>query len=385
MTARDPGPAAGVTVGVEEEFLFVDVGSRRPVPRAGAVLARLGADAGIKPELYESQVEAVTPVLTSLAGVARELVTNRASLARAAAAEGVAAVGVGTPVLAGPRPELSGGDRYRLVARTYQGSFADYEACGCHVHVGVPGDDLAVAVVDHLRPWLPTLLALSANSPFHHGRDTGYASWRTIDQARFPGGGIPPRFGDFAGYRRCLDRLVDCGVLIDERMTFWAARPSPRYPTVEVRVADVAASPDGALLQAALVRGLVRAALDDLGRGREAPDVDGQLAAGALWSAARYGIHGHGIELTGGRRVPARALLAALVRRVRPALEDTGDAPLVDALLPPVLAGGAARQRATAATGGLTAVVDELAGLLTEPMAGERSAEHVPVPCDRMS
>lgn len=234
---------------------------------------------GIKPELYESQVEAVTPVLTSLADAARSLVTSRASLARAAAAEGVAAVGVGTPVLAGPRPVLStGDDRYRLVAGTYQGAFADYEACGCHVHVGVPGGDLAVAVVDHLRPWLPTLLALSANSPFHHGRDTGYASWRTIDQARFPGGGVPPRFGDFAGYERCLDQLVDCGVLVDERMTFWAARPSPRYATVEVRVADVAASPDGALLQAALVRGLVRAALDDLSHGREAPEVDGQLA-----------------------------------------------------------------------------------------------------------
>ncbi len=382
MTARGPGP----TIGVEEEFLFVDTGSRRPVPTAAAVLARLDGDAGgIKPELYESQVETVTPVLTSLADVARSLVTNRASLARAAAAEGVAAVGVGTPVLAGALPVLStGDDRYRLVARTYQGAFADYEACGCHVHVGVPGGDLAVAVVDHLRPWLPTLLALSANSPFHHGRDTGYASWRTIDQARFPGGGVPPRFGDFAGYERCLDRLVDCGVLIDARMTFWAARPSPRYATVEVRVADVAAAPDGALLQAALVRGLVRAALDDLSRGREAPEVDGQLAAGALWSAARYGIHGHGIDPTGGRRVPARTLLAALLRRVRPALEDTGDALAVDALLPPVLAGGAARQRATAATGGLTAVVDELAGLLTEPVtdpaAGERSAEHAPVP-----
>lgn len=380
MTAVGPG----TTVGVEEEFLIVDAGSRRSVPKAAAVLARLGADTGvIKPELYESQVEAVTPVLTSLADVARALVVNRTSLARAAAAEGVAAVGVGTPVLAGPRPELSGGDRYRLVARTYQGTFADYEACGCHVHVGVPGDDLAVAVVDHLRPWLPTLLALSANSPFHHGRDTGYASWRTIDQARFPGGGVPPRFGDSAGYRRCLDRLVDCGVLIDERMTFWAARPSPRYATVEVRVADVAASPDGALLQAALVRGLVRAALDDLSLGREAPEADDQIVAGALWSAARYGIHGPGIDPIAGRPVPARTLLAALVRRIRPALEDTGDTAAVDALLPAVLAVGAARQRATAA-GGLTAVVDELAGLLTDPVtgpaAGERSVEHAPVP-----
>ncbi|WP_326948422.1 glutamate--cysteine ligase [Amycolatopsis sp. NBC_01307] len=382
MTARGPG----TTIGVEEEFLFVDTGSRRPVPTAAAVLARLDGDAGgIKPELYESQVEAVTPVLTSLADAARSLVTSRAALARAAAAEGVAAVGVGTPVLAGPRPVLStGDDRYRLVAGTYQGAFADYEACGCHVHVGVPGGDLAVAVVDHLRPWLPTLLALSANSPFHHGRDTGYASWRTIDQARFPGGGVPPRFGDFAGYERCLDQLVDCGVLVDERMTFWAARPSPRYATVEVRVADVAAAPDGALLQAALVRGLVRAALDDLSHGREAPEVDGQLAAGALWSAARYGIHGHGIDTIGRTSpVPARTLLAALLRRVRPALEDTGDVLAVDALLPPVLAGGAARQRATAAAGGLTAVVDELAGLLTEPVtgpaAGERSAEHAPV------
>jgi glutamate---cysteine ligase / carboxylate-amine ligase len=86
------------------------------------------------------------------------------------------------------QPELS------LITRTYAGIVADYQCCGCHVHVGVPGRETAVAVVNHLAPWLPTPLALSVNSAFEHGRDTGYGSWRMITQSRFPGFGIAPWF-----------------------------------------------------------------------------------------------------------------------------------------------------------------------------------------------
>ncbi|WUH85780.1 glutamate-cysteine ligase family protein [Amycolatopsis sp. NBC_00438] len=179
---------AGPTVGVEEEFLVVDAGTRRPVPRAAPILGRVAVpvDGGHEPELYQSQVEATTGVLTDLRDVAGALTAQRTALAGAARAEGALIVPAGTPPLRGETPRLTDGPRYRAIGETFRGVLADYETCGCHVHVGVPDRALAVAVVDHLRPRLPTLLALSGNSAVHHGRPTGYQSWRVIQQARCP-------------------------------------------------------------------------------------------------------------------------------------------------------------------------------------------------------
>ncbi len=375
---------AGVTVGVEEEFLIVDARTRRPVPRAPEILARTAkpAEGGLEPELYQSQVEATTGVLTDLRDVGRALTAHRRALADAARVEGALVVPVGTPPLAGERPRLTDGPRYRAIGDTFRGVLADYETCGCHVHVGVPDRALAVAVVDHLRRWLPTLLALSGNSAIHHGRHTGYQSWRVIQQAPLPGGGIPPRFGDLDGYEHRLARLVDAGVLVDERMTFWLARPSPAYPTVEVRIADVAPTVDETLLQVALTRALVRTALADLDRGREAPEVDGQFAAAALWSAARYGIHGPGVDPLIGRRIPAMTLLEDLVHHVRPALAETGDDGIADALVRRCRTGetGADRQTRVADRQSPAAVVDKAAELLLAPshVAGTSKTQLAP-------
>lgn len=122
-------------------------------------------------------------------------------------------------------PEPSSGERFTRTTQTYAGVVADYQACGCHVHVGVQDRDTAVAVVNHLRRWLPTLLALSVNAPFERGRDTGYASWRTIVQQRFPGAGVPPHAASAAAYDSQVGRPVDCGVLDDQILAVgvWAA------------------------------------------------------------------------------------------------------------------------------------------------------------------
>ncbi|MGM1064536.1 carboxylate-amine ligase, partial [Saccharothrix sp. Mg75] len=246
----------------------------------------------------------------------------------------------GTPPLADPAPGFAPGGRYGRVEELFRAQVTDYQSNGCHVHVGVPDRDTAVHVVNHLRRWLPTLLALGANSPFWAGRDTGYASWRIVEQSKFPGSGVTPRFADAAAHDTAVARLVDLGVLVDASQTFWFARPSPRYPTVEVRVADGAATAAEAVLQAALTRALVRATPDDA-----APELDGQVLAAAVWSAARYGLDGDGVDPLTARRVPATALLAALLDHVSDALGD--DRALVRSLVDRVLAdgNGARRQR----------------------------------------
>lgn len=362
---------AGTTVGVEEEFLLVDAASRDVVARASATLRRarqgapLAAGAALQPELAGTQVEAATGVCTDLDDLRVQLGLGRRRLAEAAAAEGARLISTGTPVLPDSRPVVGAvgeSSRYQRIADTYAGAIPDYQACGCHVHVGVPDRDTAVAVVNHLRPWLPTLLALSVNSPFDYGRDSGYGSWRIVSLSRFPTAGVPPWYADAAAYDEQLGRLVESGMLVDTSMTFWLARPSYRLPTVEVRAADAATTVGEAVLHAGLTRALVRSALADLDRGQEATPVPDPLLAAALWSASRYGLQGPGVDPFEERRVSATTLLRELLAWVAPELEETGDLGTVRRLLADVLreGTGATRQR-RAATGGPAAVVDMLA------------------------
>ncbi|WUI04043.1 glutamate--cysteine ligase [Spirillospora sp. NBC_00431] len=362
---REPG----LSLGVEEEFLLVGAESGECVPDAEQVLARAGAHrwretgGGFHAELPATQVEAVTGVCEDLSCLREQLRYGRTRLAEAARAEDARLVATGTPVLDGRPPPITRAARFEAISAAYGDVVADYQACGCHVHVGVPDRETAVAVVNHLRPWLATLLALSVNSPFDHGRLTAYAGWRMVRIVRFPGAGVPPFAASAAEHDRRVAALVEAGVLTDEAMTFWLARPSPRWPTVEVRVADTAATAAEAVLQAALVRGLVRAALDDLAAGREAEHVDAQICAAALWNATHHGMDGPGLDPFTRRAVPAWRLLDDLLARVRPALADLGDLETVTALVEGVRRAGtgADRQRRTARRAGGRAVVDMLA------------------------
>ncbi|GAB3584643.1 glutamate--cysteine ligase [Amycolatopsis endophytica] len=365
----DPGPgdppaSAGLTFGVEEEFLLLDPATGATLPRAAAILAAdppLPPGATLHRELRATQVETATGVCTGARQLRDQLVRNRKALADAARWHGAVVASAGTPVLSGPSTSENQGGRFGDIDRLYRGMVTDYEACGCHVHVGIPDVETAVAVMNHLRPWLPSLLALSVNSPFDHGRDTGYGSWRAVQQSRFPGAGIPPYFPDSGAYRAEVRRLVECGALVDESMSFWLLRPSTSFPTLEFRVADVASTVDEAVLQAVLSRALVRRALAELAEGVAPPELSGQVAAAALWAAARDGIDGDGVHPVRARRLPAWQLVDELVTHVAPALDDTGDRDLVAILLERLRRDGSgARRQRKAVTAGLPALLATL-------------------------
>ncbi|NUT95179.1 MAG: YbdK family carboxylate-amine ligase [Saccharothrix sp.] len=354
------------TVGVEEEFLLVDAVSRAPVPLAREVLDRVGDVPGVHGELHATQVEFASGICTEPDELLDQLTGGRRLLARAAREVGAVLVPAGAPVLGATPPPRVEDERFRRITDLYRGQVADYQCCGCHVHVGVPDRDTAVAVLNHLRPWLPTLLALSVNSPFAHGRDTGFGSWRMVEQSRFPGSGVPPRFASAAEYDAAVDRLVACGVVVDRGMSFWLARLSPRYPTVEVRAADTAARVERAVAQAVLTRALVDRAVADLAEGREGPVLDDQVLAAAVWTASRYGLDGPGVDPWHGTRVPAQDLLTALTRHagLPPSEPEDGGARLQRQAAGPELSG--VRETMEAGAGGhtranLTAVVDALA------------------------
>ncbi|TDP94110.1 carboxylate-amine ligase [Labedaea rhizosphaerae] len=357
----DADTAQGRTFGVEEEFVLVDAETARTRAVGPAVLATASmsppgaADATLQAELADAQVEAATGRCTDTGALAEQLRHARQRLAAAAAEHDTLLLSTGSPLWVGDQvsADEARGARFNRVVTTYVECARDYQVCGCHVHVGVPDRDTAVAVVNHVRPWLPTLLALSANSPTHLGHDSGFASWRMIMQSRFPGSGVPPWFDSAEDFDAQVARLVDCGVLVDDRQSFWLARPSPWLPTVEFRVADAVLDVGEAVLQAALSRALVRTALRELVAGRPGPPVDDQVAAAAVWSAARHGLAGAGIDVHVAKQVPATDLLNRLLDWTRPALTELGDLALVEAGLQAVLTHGtgAERQRRALADG----------------------------------
>ncbi|UMG94498.1 glutamate-cysteine ligase family protein [Nocardioides sp. TF02-7] len=223
-----------------------------------------------------------------------------------------------------------------------------------------------MAVIDRIAPWLPVLLAVSANSPFYLGRDTAYASWRSQVWARWPSAGPTERFGSVEGYREVGRRLIATGAARDAGMLYFDARLSADHPTVEVRVADVCTSVDDGVLVAALVRALVAHAAEQ-GSGPQGtaddPPWRSELLRAAHWRAARQGLTGALVSPLTGELAPAREVLDSLVTEVRDQLEAYRDLALAEDGVQRVLAGGGAtRQRAAYERSGgeLTAVVDDL-------------------------
>ncbi|HEX6445268.1 MAG TPA: YbdK family carboxylate-amine ligase, partial [Streptosporangiales bacterium] len=307
--------------------------------RQGAVL---------KSELQRSQVESASAVCTTLAELHASVADARSVLADGAASFGLRLLPVGCPPVAGTPPGNQPGERRERIMARHAGVVRDYQACGCHVHVGVPDRDLAVRVLPYLRPWFATLLALSVNSPFADGRDTGFDSWRMVLQSRFPGSGaVPAAVTDAVGYDRLLDQLVTFGTLVDRQMSFWLARPSEHLPTLELRVADVGVSADDAVLQAGLTRALVADALSASAAGRLPDAVPDIWVTASVWRAARYGVADAAVDLRAGRLVPAADAVRQLLDHVGGELEAYGDHAAVRRLAMHVLSrgSGAMRQR----------------------------------------
>jgi len=223
--------------------------------------------------------------------------------------------------------------RYRELARRYGPVVAEAGTCGCHVHVGVPSRDLGVQVLARLRPWLAPLLAVSANSPIAGGHDSGWASWRYVIQSRWPTAVPPAVWPDAAAYDTAVRHLIGQGAALDERSVYFLARLSPRYPTIEVRVADVCLDAGTAVLLAGLTRALVATALAEARRGTPAAAAPARQVAAALAAAARHGLAGPGADPVTGQAAGATALRSRLLDHVYPALSDHGDTETVTGLL----------------------------------------------------
>ncbi|NEK85777.1 YbdK family carboxylate-amine ligase [Blastococcus saxobsidens] len=368
------------TVGVEEELLVVDA-TGRPVPKgpeALAIAARTGegedveqhdraergeADtpdtAHLMPELKAQQLELGTAVCGTLDEVGRELRYWRSRADAAATAVGARVAALATsPVAVEPVP--TEGERYARLEAAFGQTARDVLTCGCHVHVSVEDDEEGVDVLNRIRVWLPVLTAISANSPFWRGNDTAYASFRSQVWHRWPSAGPNGPFADAADYHRLVDDVLATGTVLDTGMVYFDARLSAKWPTVEVRTADVVLRVEDAVTLAGLVRGLVETAARDARAGGAAPDMRPEVLRLAAWRAGRSGLADDLVHPRTGRPAPAADVLGDLLEHVRPALADAGDERVVDGGLTALLARGTGadlQRRVHQETGELTAVV----------------------------
>jgi carboxylate-amine ligase len=355
-------------VGVEEELLLVDPRTGELAHASGAVLhghrnqrtaAPRRAARDLEGELLRHMVETHTDPATDLDDIERQLREARRTALRAAEESGVAVAAVATPPLGSAEPVVSAEPRYERIIDEFGDVGRGAGTLGMHVHVDVDDAEEGVRIIDGLRPWLPLLVAVSANSPYAVGRDTGYASWRRQVWTRWPSAGVAEPYGSVREYRRVGESLIGLGAALDEGMLYFDARLSADYPTVEVRVADTCTEVEDALVVVALTRALVDTVAGDV-----SPDpVRSDVLRAADWRAARYGVSGSLVHPQTWTLVPAGEALHALVEHVGRALDEAGDAPRVSEGLARLSAtgNGARRQRAARErSGDLAEVVSDL-------------------------
>jgi glutamate---cysteine ligase / carboxylate-amine ligase len=328
--------------GVEEELLLVSA-TGHPLPRSKAVVADV-AELDITVELTRAMVEINSPVCHTSAELHGHLSDMRSRLAKAAAEEGAQLLAIAVPPQGKAAQSITQKPRYQELASRWGLLAREQGVCGCHVHVDVPDKEAAIRVSNHVRPWLPVLLALTANSPIYLDQDTGFASWRWLMTTRWPCAGPPPYFESVEHYDALVAMHLAAGTLIDEGMVYWDIRPSTHLPTVEVRVSDVPLTVDETVLLATLVRALVMTAVHE---GTKGPTLEPEVLRAAYWLAARDGITGNGLDVRTAEPMPMTEVIERLRKHVEPALQDLGDADLVDDALQRVLAtgNGAVRQR----------------------------------------
>jgi len=336
--------ATSFTIGAEEELMLVDRTSLDLAHEGARVLQLVGRDGRFAPELRAAQLEIITPVCATAADVCRELKSARRLLIERLPRE-LRLLVAGIHPATTSWGAITDADRYRQIADEYVWAATRTLVCGLHVHVAVGGAERALAVYNALRSYLPELAALSANSPYFEGIDTGMCSVRPKLNELYPRSGIPPAFHswqqlvDFVGWGR------RGGLFPDESYFWYEMRPHPRHGTIEIRVADAQTDVDDSSAFVAFVQALVAWLAERYDAGEPLPVHETYRISENAWRAHRYGVRGTVVDLETGNPEPVRERLVRLVDTLEPyAARFSAEEPLRSARA--LLVGnGADRQR----------------------------------------
>jgi carboxylate-amine ligase len=313
------GSSSPFSLGIEEEFQLVSDESYELVPRFDEVADAAG-DERVRQELMTSVLEAATGVHERVADAVEEVRDIRARLRDAAAKHGSLIAAAGThPFSRWEHQEITDSPRYQGVVEKLRWVAERVAIFGLHIHIGMEEPDTAVRVATGLRNWVPELLALSANSPYWQGYDTGLSSTRSQVFDVMPRSGLPPRLSSFADFERLVARGAKAGFFPDYTYVWWDVRPHPKLGTIELRVCDAQTRVENVAGIAALAQSLAATLTE-----RPVPVQPRTLIAENKWRAARHGLEAELVDLRRDRPRPARDAVRELLELAGPAAENLG-------------------------------------------------------------
>ena len=314
------------TIGVEEEAMLLDPRTWSLAHRIDELLPRLprATEGHVTAETHGSAFELQTAVRSSVSDAVTELRDLRGQLAETLETIGLRAAVAGThPFAVWQEIAVSGGERYQFVYGSMRELARREPTFALHVHVGVPDAETGIRVHDRMRVHLPLLLALSANSPFWQGRDSGLASARTPLFQAFPRVGVPRAFGDYGAYAETVDLLIRTEAVPEATFLWWDVRPQPKFGTVEIRVMDAQTRCDDTAAIVALVQSLAKMEAEQ-GYASETAIAAQEVIAENRFIAARDGADAELVDVELERRIPVGDLLADLLAICRPHAQELG-------------------------------------------------------------
>ncbi len=285
--------AAHFTLGIEEEFQTVDQITGQLRPHIMTILEKGTPIFGeqLKPEMLQPTVELISEVYPDIRVARAETQRLRGQLAQLLADEGLTLISAGThPTATWTEQLVTPYPRYDEILEEFQDVGRSVLIYGLHIHVAVPGNELAITLMNQLRTWLPHLLALSSNSPFWAGRLTGLKSYRAIVWKRLPRSGLPDSFASWSDFDHYVQTLISTGCIDNGKKIWWDVRPHPTFGTIELRICDMPATPNDVIGLAALYQSLI-AKLNWLHlRGKAVPIIPRHFLEENKWRATRYGL-----------------------------------------------------------------------------------------------
>ena len=324
MPIEFKGGGSGYTLGVEEELHIIDATTGELVPKIEEIMTRLPEELAeyVSYELFQSVLEIKTPVCSTAAEAEKHLRELRGRVGSWAAACDTSLSAAGThPFSRYKDQKVTAQERYEKVIKTLRWIAQREVIFGQHVHVGVPGPEESIQAHNRLSEHAPLLLALSANSPYWQGMDTGYESTRVKIFETFPRAGLPPAFPDYEAFEDYVDLMVEAGAIDDYTFCWWDVRPHPSIGTIELRIPDTQTSLRYAVALTALTQCIVARSLEETGP--QGP-YDRELGIENKMRASRHGMDAAFYDAAEKTTVPARDMARTLVEQLRPISQDLG-------------------------------------------------------------
>ncbi|MFO0758726.1 MAG: carboxylate-amine ligase [Byssovorax sp.] len=362
------------TLGIEEEFQIVHAETRELRSYVSRLLEEGRHNSvlreRVRPEMHQSVVETGTGICRDIRQAREEIVELRGLLNGLAKKEGLRIVAAGThPFSDWKKQEITDGERYKVIVEDLQDVARANLIFGLHVHVGIKDKEVAIALANQVRYFLPHILALSTSSPFWLGRASGLKSTRSEIFKRFPRTGIPGYFDSYLQFKSYVDLLVKTGCIDNAKKIWWDVRAHPFFDTVEVRICDMTTRPDETVGMAALIQAIMGKLYLLYRRNLAFREYSRELIEENKWRAVRYGLDGQLIDFGKQEQVPVRDLVGELLDFCAESAEIFGSQNELEHIRQIVKTGTSAdRQVATFnRTQNLHAVVDQL---IDESMQG---------------